>query len=248
MFSLSQCLQSNLFRPVSLNIVVKLPRQRSSASLPVLTLHAHWHGSWPAETPGRLSGPNSFSQWLNEASVTVASLRMSGQGNSAADATGTQARWDWFRNVGFLKVDKPRWWTLSVCVSLCACARFLSEWRNATIFLVSCLLLSDHLSPSRCLLDCCWCVWNVCVSFSFDVSHILSARPASTECDNIVSRSFFLSLWVNFNICCSSQVHFSNMHVFLLLSVPSASPCLHVYPWCAHLLAYLCLCVCRVVL
>lgn len=36
---------------------------------------------------------------------------MSGQDNSPADATGTQKYWDEFRNVGFLKVDKPCWRT-----------------------------------------------------------------------------------------------------------------------------------------
>ncbi len=168
---------------------------------------------------------------------------MSGQDNSAADATGTQEYWDWFRNVGFLKVDKPCWRPLEhvfvcVCVYVCVHACFLSEWRNSTIFLVSCLLLSDHLSASRCLLDCCWCVWDiVCVCVCVCVCVILfwcfslSACPSSSECDCMRSHSFSLSLRVNFNIYYSSYVPFFSTRVFLLLFMFHVPPlicmCVH---------------------
>lgn len=73
------------------------------------------------------------------------------------------------------------------CVWVCACACSLSEWRNATIFLVFCLLLSDHLSASRCLLDCCWCVRDtscvcLCVCEKERGFLIFLTCPCSNEC------------------------------------------------------------------
>ena len=194
-----------------------------------------WHGTHVGSAPPprrrqrRPPGPAAF---LNDLSVcvTVASLRMSGRDDSAADATGTQGRYDWFRHVVFLKVDKPcagGQLSVCLCVSLCVC--MLTECRNATVFLASCLLLSDHLSASRCLLDCCCVCVCVCVSY-------LSCLPFFViECENTVPHSLSLSAG-------------DYQHMFLLMQrVVLISPRLHVTLLCSRLPA-LCVCVCVCVL
>lgn len=87
--------------------------------------------------------------------------------------------------------------------------------KNATIFLVSCLLLSDHLSASCCLLDCCWCVWvygSVCALMFL---HYFNQH--------------------GFTVSTSSFLTFSE-YVFLFKHVIFAFPC------CACL-SFLCVCV-----